>query len=157
VLKPVQTRSCQWKTKIFMITILICWVHWKENKNYSTYIYVFAARGLLSALLFSREGFCPPCHFYGRAFVRPDIFTGGLLSALSFSREGFCPPCHFLMGGLLSGRAFVLHSLFFYITFLVLKVSTSNFKYLFLIIYYILCDKVYNSWSNIYRFNCLWT
>lgn len=26
--------------------------------------------GLLSALLFSREGFCPPCHFYGRAFVR---------------------------------------------------------------------------------------
>jgi hypothetical protein len=31
--------------------------------------------GLLFALSFSWEGFCPPCHFHGRAFVR----------------EGFCP------------------------------------------------------------------
>jgi hypothetical protein len=63
----------------------------KENINYSTYIklYVFAAGGFLSALLFSREGFCPPSHFYRRAFVRPFIFTGGLLSALSFSRRAF--------------------------------------------------------------------
>jgi hypothetical protein len=72
------------------------------------YIYVFAAGGLLSALLFSRESFCPPSHFYGKVFVRLVIFMGGLLSALSFSREGFCPPCHFLTlegfcpGGLLS-------------------------------------------------------
>jgi hypothetical protein len=90
-----------------MITISICWVHWKENIKYSTYILVW-------------EGFCPPYYFHGRDFVRPVIFTGGLfhpviftgglLSTLSFSREGFCPPCHFLTGGLLSGRAFVLHS-----------------------------------------------
>jgi hypothetical protein len=52
---------------------------------------------LLSALSFLREGFCPPCYFYGRAFARPIIFTGGLLSALSFLdgrafvREGFWP------------------------------------------------------------------
>jgi hypothetical protein len=69
----------------------------------------------MSALLFSREGFCPPSHFYWRAFVRLVIFAGGLLSALSFSREGFCPPCHFFTGGLLSGGAFVLHSLKLYI------------------------------------------
>jgi hypothetical protein len=61
------------------------------------YIYVFAAGGLLSALLFSLEGFgqpviftggfCPPCHFHGRAlFVRLVIF----------GRESFCP------GGLLT-------------------------------------------------------
>jgi hypothetical protein len=93
---------------------IICWVHWKENMNYSTYIYVFAAGGLLSAPLFSwegffppsqflRGGFCPPCHFYGRAFVRLVIFTGGLLSTLSlfdgraFLREGFCPTLRSLL------------------------------------------------------------
>jgi hypothetical protein len=74
----------------------------RKYKLFNVHIYVFAAGGLLSALLFSREGFCPPCHFHGRAFVRPLIFTGGPLSALSFSWEGFCPPCHFLTGGLLS-------------------------------------------------------
>jgi hypothetical protein len=94
----MQTRLRQWKTKMSMITNLICWVHWNENINYSTYIYVFAAGWLLSALLFSQEGFCPPSHFYGgRAYVHPVIFTGGLLSTLSlfdgraFDREGFCP------------------------------------------------------------------
>jgi hypothetical protein len=86
-------------------------LNWKYKLfNVHMIINVFAAGGLLSALLFSREGFCPPSHFYGRAFVRPVIFTGGLLSALSFSREGFCPPCQFWTGRLLSGRAFVLHS-----------------------------------------------
>jgi hypothetical protein len=37
VLKIIQTRLCQWKTKIFTMTILICWVYWKENTNCSTY------------------------------------------------------------------------------------------------------------------------
>jgi hypothetical protein len=55
--------------------------------------------------------FVRPVIFHGRSFVRPVIFTGGLLSALSFSREGFCPPCQFWTGRLLSGRAFVLHSI----------------------------------------------
>jgi hypothetical protein len=51
----------------------------KRKHNYSTYIYVFAAGGLLSSLISSREGFCPPsqfnrtCHFHRRA-----------VSALSF-------------------------------------------------------------------------
>jgi hypothetical protein len=47
--------------------------------------------------------------------------------------------------------------LFFTTTSLVLKVSTSNFKYIFLIINQILCDKVHNSWSKIFRFISLWT
>jgi hypothetical protein len=58
--------------------------------------------GLLSVLSFSREGFCPPCHFHGRAFVRPVIFKGGLLSALSFL-DG---------GGLLSYTPFVILSFY---------------------------------------------
>jgi hypothetical protein len=53
----------------------------------------------LSARLFSREGFCPPSHFYRRAFVLPAIFMGRLLIALLF-----------LDGIAFSGRAFVLHS-----------------------------------------------
>jgi hypothetical protein len=80
-----------------------------------------------------REGFCPPCHFHGRAFVRSVIFTGGLLSALSFAREGFCPPFHFLTGGLLSWRAFVLHSCHWFSEmhktglYLIIKAMTRNF------------------------------
>jgi hypothetical protein len=63
----------------------------KRQKNSIQYIDVFAAGGLLSALLFLWEVFCPPSHFHRRALVRPVISTGGLLSALSFfGREGFC-------------------------------------------------------------------
>jgi hypothetical protein len=41
--------------------------------------------------------------------------------------------------------------IFFTITFSFLGVSTSNFKYMFLIINRILCDKVYSSSTNIAR------
>jgi hypothetical protein len=66
-----------------------------ENNEKQKYCYfhrrasvrpVIFTGGLLSALSFLREGFCPPCHFHGRAFVR----------LVNFGREGFCP------GGLLS-------------------------------------------------------
>jgi hypothetical protein len=104
VLAHTHTKA-NWKQQEIYVTILICWVQWKNTSIQHTYLFLL------------REGFCPPCHFDGRAFVRPVNITGGLLSALSFSREGFCPPCHFhgrafvrlviLTGGLLSGRAFV--------------------------------------------------
>jgi hypothetical protein len=119
VLKLIQTLLCQWKTMEnknihdynFNMLSALNWKYKLFNVHMMIiYLYVFAAGGLLSAILFSREGFCPPSYFYGRAFVCPVILTGGLLSALSFSREGFCPPCQFWTGGLLSGRAFVLHS-----------------------------------------------
>jgi hypothetical protein len=72
----------------------------KKNHRYSTYIFILLG-----------EGFCSPCYFHGRTFVRPVM--GGLLSALLLSREGFCPPCHFHGRANLSalsffdGRAFV--------------------------------------------------
>jgi hypothetical protein len=56
-------------------------MHWKKHR-YSTYIFIFVTGGLSSALLISREGFWPPSHFHGRAFVRPVIFTRGLLSQI---------------------------------------------------------------------------
>jgi len=47
--------------------------------------------------------------------------------------------------------------IFFTLTLSFLKVSTSNFKYMFLIINHILCDKVHNSSTNIFRFISPWT
>jgi hypothetical protein len=79
---------------------------------------VYFTRGLLSTQLFSRDGFCPLCHFHGRTFVRCHIhgrvfirsviLTGGLLSALSYLDVrafvrfvNFTALCHF------HGKAFV--------------------------------------------------
>jgi hypothetical protein len=47
--------------------------------------------------------------------------------------------------------------IFVNITLSFLKVSTSNFKYMFLIINHILCDKVHNSSTNIFTFISPWT
>jgi hypothetical protein len=72
----------------------------RKYKLFKVHIYICCKRviiftgGLLSAKSSLWEGFCQPCHFHGRAFVRLVIFTGGLLSAFS----------------LFDGRAFVLHS-----------------------------------------------
>jgi hypothetical protein len=51
-----------------------------------------------------------------------------------------------------SALKFWCSKIFFTITFSCLKVSTSNFKYMFLIINHILFDKVHNSSTNIFRF-----
>jgi hypothetical protein len=73
-----------------MITILICWVHFKEKKpRFSTNIYVCAVGGLMSTLSVTREWFSPPCYF----------FTGKLCYARSNSWQGNFPPCDFCPGG----------------------------------------------------------
>jgi hypothetical protein len=51
------------KYKLFNVHICICC----ERAFVRPIIFT---GGLLSALSFSREGFCPPCPFHGRAFVR---------------------------------------------------------------------------------------
>jgi hypothetical protein len=51
----------------------------------------------------------------------------------------------------------VLKKCYFSLTLLVYKASTSDFKYMFLIINHILCDKVCNSRSNISRIIPPWT
>jgi hypothetical protein len=62
---PVQKWQCNFHGRAFVRTV-ICY---------------FYGRGLLSALSFSWEGFCPPCHFHRRAFV----------CLVIFGRDGFCP------------------------------------------------------------------
>jgi hypothetical protein len=53
---------------------------------------------------------------------------------------------------------FMCSKIFFTITFfLFLQLSTSNFKYMFLIIYHILWDKIHNSSTNIFRLISRWT
>jgi hypothetical protein len=49
MLMPIENKNIH-DYNFYMLSAL------KENINYSSYIYVFAAGGLLSALLFSREG-----------------------------------------------------------------------------------------------------
>jgi hypothetical protein len=86
--------ALNWKYKLFNVQICICC-----GRAFGRPV-IFTG-GLLSALSFSQEGFCPPCQCHGRAFVRLVIFTGGLLSTLSildgraFVWEGFCPTLGF--------------------------------------------------------------